>query len=385
MQLKVLCLTPWFPPYPESQEGNYIWDSVQALEHQGVQVDVLLTRPWKFSVKPIDLSKFNTSIKLFECNYLSIPRHFLKIISNFLFLRNVMPKLQELTKNNSYDLIHAHTETCGLAAQKAGKFYGIPSCITVHGVDTCHRMWNGRAGKMFYDALSKTDRLIYVGKPLHERFDPYLPRHDHIRIVYNGFRLPDLKKCPSTTFKDYDKWRIISVSNLVEGKGVDINLRALAKLNKSGVQSWCYTVVGDGAERKKLENLACQLGVADKVTFVGACPHDKVYKLLSQADVFSLPSYREAFGIAYLEAMNFGLLTIGVLGQGAEAFIKNNENGILVKAKDVDALASKFKFVFQNLDKAKIFAEAGKATAFESFTWKIHAKNLLEVYYDLCR
>ena len=71
--------------------------------------------------------------------------------------------------------------------------------------------------------------------------------------------------------------RVISVSNLHEGKGIDLNIMALAKLEKSGVGDWSYQIVGDGDEKAKLKALVAKHGLQSKVQFHGSQPHNKVF------------------------------------------------------------------------------------------------------------
>ena len=175
----------------------------------------------------------------------------------------------------------------------------------------------------------------------------------------------------------------VSPSNLQKGKGVDITLRALAALKKHHVFNWHYTIVGDGPERKNLENLVKQLQLECFVSFVGLCAHGKVYEYLKASDVFCLPSYREAFGIAYLEAMAYGLLAIGVQGEGPEAFINNEKTGLLVKPRDVQALAALLKTIFEQQETMQIIAQQGQLHVLKELTWDKHAEHLLEIYKEL--
>ena len=177
--------------------------------------------------------------------------------------------------------------------------------------------------------------------------------------------------------------RFISVSNLQEGKGIDLNLQALSRLKARGWSDWTYTIVGEGVERKRLKRLVCHLNFNEQVFFAGACPHRQVYDYLQNADVFILPSYREAFGIAYLEAMSCGLLTIGVVGEGPECFIENTKTGFLVPPKDIDALANTLEQVFLSREQIQKIASNGKQYVHQNLTWHAHAKQLLSVYLNI--
>src|SRR3989344_1505514 len=89
---------------------------------------------------------------------------------------------------------------------------------------------------------------------------------------------------------------IIIISRLVPKNGVDILIRALFVIRYS------LFVIGDGPERKKLENLARDLGVANRVDFIGSVPNEKISEYLRRAFVFARPSRSEGLGTAFLEA-----------------------------------------------------------------------------------
>jgi glycosyltransferase involved in cell wall biosynthesis len=176
-------------------------------------------------------------------------------------------------------------------------------------------------------------------------------------------------------------YRLVSVSNLHEGKGIDITLEALAILDAQGKRDWTYTIVGDGAERRALAASADSLGLGDRVRFAGAQRHDAVFRTLMECDVFVLPSYREAFGIAYLEAMACGLPTIAVRGQGPGAFIEDGRTGFLVAPRSAEAVAACLAQIMSRPEAARAIGERARARA-QEYTWDAHALRLLEVYSE---
>ena len=173
--------------------------------------------------------------------------------------------------------------------------------------------------------------------------------------------------------------RFISVSNLAEGKGIDLTLQALAALPGDTPRDWNYTIVGDGPQRPSLEKLAADLGLASRVTFTGAWPHGRIYEQLFAADIFVLPSYREAFGIAYLEAMAAGLLAIGVTGQGPGAFVTSGETGLLVEPRSVPDLAGALAWTLHHPEEARTLADRGRRRAITEFTWRKHGMAMSRV------
>ncbi len=137
-----------------------------------------------------------------------------------------------------------------------------------------------------------------------------------------------------------DEKRIISVSRLSHKNGLDLLIRALALLPEN-VKLW---LVGDGEDREMLEALAKELGVAERVSFLGNKTHDEVAKLFQECDMFCRPSRTEGLGNAFLEAMAAGLPTIGTPVGGIPDFL-NEETGWLCEPENPESVADAMKRV----------------------------------------
>lgn len=383
MSLKVLCITSEFPVHPKSNRYLYLWHSLEALKQANVESVVLHTPPWKPYVNDdVDIGQF--PLKISKVHYYSIPRHFFRRISNFFYLLRVVPEIRKLHKIHQFDLIHAHGEIAGLAAVSASKKLHIPSVVTIHGIDMCPRMWKGVTKKMFSKMFDRVDRIVYVGEPLQTHFRNMMKNDAHCRIVPNGFRLPSMQSASEDRLKDNQCVRLISVSNLHEGKGIDITLHALGKLKQQGMNNWFYTIIGSGDQQEYLRQIIFQYHLSDQVAFLGDCTHEEVYANLAKSDIFCLPSYREAFGIAYVEAMAHGLLTIGVKEQGPQAFIEHGKTGFLVEPKNSDSVYNVLKTAINHFEAMQDIVSAGKEHVLSQFTWRKHAEKLLGVYREVC-
>jgi len=381
--MRILCLTPWFPNAPGEREGNYIFDSVMALRDQGVEVKVLLVRAWKPWQRHVpNYPAFPADLDLHLVHYPRIPRNYLQWLSNRLLFSRVYRAIVKYSRLHEVQLIHAHTEAMAEVAAAAAKALEIRSIVTIHGINTSHRyLGTGAQKKHFKNALNACGRVVLVGEPLRTFFSNITKRDDHFRVVHNGFRIScssEGRQICTGLIK-----RLISVSNLHEGKGIDLTIRALARLKLNNINNWSYCIIGDGDKRSELERLVQDIGLQEQVTFFGAVEHAEVPAHLNRADIFVLPSYREAFGIAYLEAMACGLLTIGVEGQGAAEFISHEQNGLLTRGRDIDNLAITIRFALENTAAVRKMAAAGRVTARRDFSWSNHARALHSVYCEL--
>lgn len=103
--------------------------------------------------------------------------------------------------------------------------------------------------------------------------------------------------------------RFIFVGRLIRLKGVDMLLEAFAAVTKTDTE---LHIVGDGPQRPALEQQAAQLGIRERVHFVGFVPHTECLHRLRAADVFVFPSVHDCGGAAVLEAMSVGLPVIAI-------------------------------------------------------------------------
>ena len=99
-------------------------------------------------------------------------------------------------------------------------------------------------------------------------------------------------------------------------KGHDRIIRALPNLRRQD-RAVVYLIAGEGDDRARLERLASELGVEDRVRFLGKVPFEDLPDAYRAADLFALPSTGEGFGIVYIEAMACGTPAIGLSMGGA--------------------------------------------------------------------
>lgn len=392
MPQKILIVTPWFPNTPEDGRFNFILHSVEALRKAGNQLATLVTRPWTPSIfgflkaewrRPrMQRERFDPSLGIRVRHHLSFPRHSFQDAVWELYRNTVAPQMMRMAREISAQVIHVHSDVAAFAAIPVAKELGIPVVLTLHGINTDPRPLATPAKRArLRRILAGVDRVVLVGDPLRAYFAPLAGGDGNFRVVPNGFFLPPADPNP-TAGKDEDTLRLISVANLQEGKGIDLNLQALALLDQRGLRNWRYSVVGGGIERPRLEAMADEYGLRDRVTFFGHLPHREALAKLAEADLFILPSYREAFGVAYLEAMAAGLLAIGVKGQGPEAFLRDGESGFLIPPRDREALAGKLEFAIGHREECRRMARRGREVVRDGFTWERHAEKLMAVYSE---
>lgn len=96
-------------------------------------------------------------------------------------------------------------------------------------------------------------------------------------------------------------------------------------------------IVGGGPDEQALKQLPVNLGIAERVTFLGRVPRKKVFERMRRADCLVMVS-KETFGMVYIEAMFQGCIVIAAKGQGIDGIVVDGENGFLVPVNDMNAL-----------------------------------------------
>ncbi|HMK93538.1 MAG TPA: glycosyltransferase, partial [Thermoleophilia bacterium] len=124
---------------------------------------------------------------------------------------------------------------------------------------------------------------------------------------------------------------------------------------------------------------AAQLGLAARVHLLGRLPHDDVLALMERALVFALPSWDEAFGLVYTEAMMAGTPVIACRAEGPEDFVVDGVTGYLVPAHDATALTTAIERVLDDPAAARAAGAAGRRAA-AGLTWQRNADRQKQIY-----
>ena len=169
---------------------------------------------------------------------------------------------------------------------------------------------------------------------------------------------------------------LLTLSRLHKVKGLDTALRALADLPD------CYLwIAGDGPEETALRQLAAELGVAERVRFLGWRTDRGA--LLKGADICLLPSRYEPFGTVILDAWSMGTPFIACASDGPGAYIRNGENGMLVPADDPRALARAVRQVLDDEVLRARIAANGTAEYQAGFTRAAVTRRLMARYEEI--
>jgi phosphatidyl-myo-inositol dimannoside synthase len=165
-------------------------------------------------------------------------------------------------------------------------------------------------------------------------------------------------------------------------KGVDTLISALPHVLKTATDIF-LVLVGDGDDRPRLERLACDLNVGDRIRFLTAVTPDQLFASYANCEIFALPSKGEGFGLVFLEAMAHGKPVIGGAHGGIPDIVEDGATGILVPHGDVGKLAQAIVFLLENPAQAKEMGARGRDRVMKSFSFEQFQTRLTQILSSL--
>ena len=180
---------------------------------------------------------------------------------------------------------------------------------------------------------------------------------------------------------------MVTVGRLQRRKGHDLAIEALAR-GGAALERVRYLIVGDGDERARLEQLAVEHGVGDRVMFTGAVSGDLLPDYYGAGDVFVHPNRidgndTEGFGIVFLEAAAAGLPTIGGASGGVPEALEKDVTGLLVSGTDPDELAAAIGTLASSTELRRRMGDAGRDRVRQRFTWERAAEKVGAIHHRL--
>lgn len=243
------------------------------------------------------------------------------------------------------DVIVSHVDRTNVLSLFAAMGTRYPVVIVEHNHFRRHKI-----GKLWewlrFAAYPRADRIVTVSRGLIAA----LPRNLAGRAVAIHNPIRPMAK----TEHRAPVVEVAAMGRLVPQKGFDLLIRAFARVVQARPEAR-LTIWGDGADRKALENMAAELGIADAVRLPGRTTDPS--GAFSQAGLFVLPSRYEGFGLVLAEAMSAGLPVVSFdCESGPSEIVRDGVDGLLVPPEDTAALAAAILQVMGNDDIAGRFA-----------------------------
>jgi phosphatidylinositol alpha-1,6-mannosyltransferase len=191
---------------------------------------------------------------------------------------------------------------------------------------------------------------------------------------------------PSTARSIYElragRW-LVTVARLTPHKGIDTGIRCLAALG-TDIPELRYAVAGTGPDLERLEGLARDLGVRDRVHFLGQVPDAHLPALYNMGEVYLAPSRLEehdveGFGIAIVEASASGLPVIAGRSGGTADAVLEGETGVLVDPENPVAFAEALRLLLGDRSLAGAMGNAGRRAVETFFNWDRVAEAMRDI------
>ncbi len=202
-----------------------------------------------------------------------------------------------------------------------------------------------------------------------------IPQHKFAKVIPNFSRLEPVP----TVVKPVRIEKIFAAGRFVKKKGFNILLEALAEL-KAIDMNFSLKIAGDGPEFSRIKALSIELGINDKVQFLGH--RNDIPDLIKNADLFVLPSLHEPFGIIVLEAMAMGTPILATRTDGPlEVF--DDHSAILVDIGDKTSLADGLRQAIQDPERCRSRAQNALNAYKSCYTADAVVPKVLALYNDV--
>jgi phosphatidylinositol alpha-1,6-mannosyltransferase len=200
-------------------------------------------------------------------------------------------------------------------------------------------------------------------------------------VAWNDSAIHRVHKATRVCERDGKRVRVLSVCRLdarEQYKGVDTVIKALPAV-LARVPDLEYVVVGTGSDLERHKKMAADLGVADRVQFLGSVDEGTLRSAYESCDVFALPSAGEGFGIVFLEAMHYRKPIIAANSGATPEVVTDRETGMLVESGNVEQLAAAMIALCTNRPERDRMGNAGSKRLQENFTFAHFKRRLHEI------
>jgi glycosyltransferase involved in cell wall biosynthesis len=343
-----------------------------------VQSRVVAPVPWfparYAEYKSVPLRSERNGLEVRHPRYLNIPKVGMNLAPLLLARCAKREVGRMIDEGYDFDAIDAHYfYPDGVAAVMLGKYFNKPVVITARGSDVNLLPQFPLPRRMIQWAASNAHGIITVSQALKDRLVQLGAAPSAVTPLRNGVDLQRFEPLDRDAIRNQlgiAGYTMISVGNLIELKGHHLVIRALQRM--PGV---LLLIAGKGPDRGKLETLAQELGVAERVRFLGAVQQTELKLYLNAADVMVLASSREGWANVLLESMACGTPVVASNVGGSPEVVAAPEAGLLMSEYSSDGVADAVQRLrARNPERAAVRRYA------EQFSWDFTTRGQIELF-----
>ena len=330
--------------------------------------------------QPTRLDVFNENVYYHEVTFENYP-----LFKYPPYEMALASKIVDAAKFEKLDILHVHYAiphaSSAFMAQKILESQGIslPFITTLHGTDITLVGRDVTYEPVVSFSINASDGVTAVSENLKKRTYDHFDFTRDIKVIPNFIDLDRFQKHPKEHFKraicPNDEKLVVHTSNFRKVKRVDNVLKIFKNISDKIPAK--LLLVGDGPERSAIENLSRELDITENIRFLGKL--DVVEEVLSVADLFLMPSEKESFGLAALEAMACQIPVVSTNAGGIPELNIHGVTGFIAEINDVDAMS---KYALEVLDDKNLrkFKDAALKQA-EKFDQSVIVPQY-EAYYE---
>ena len=373
MTLKILVLSSLYPNAVQPRHGIFIEHRVAHLARAGDEIRVVAPVPWFPSDNPrfgryaalarIPKADERRGVPILHPRYPVVPKVGMAL-TPWLMAAALYPVLAKLRREFDFDVIDSYyLYPDGVAAALLGRWFDVPFTMTALGSDVTQIPESTSARHMILQAARRAAAVTTVAGALRDQMLTLGARPDNISVVLHGVDLdlfsPPQDRAALRARLNITQPTVMCVGYLVDNKGIDLAIRAIARL--SGVR---LMIAGTGPCGVALKALAESLGVRDRVDFLGHVDQQSLPELYGAADVVANCSAREGMSNVLLESLACGTPLVATPVWGSPEVVSCAEAGVLARDRSDGAIAEAIAHLIADPpDRAKTRLYA------ETFNW----------------
>lgn len=285
-----------------------------------------------------------------------------------------------------FDVIYCHfAQIAELARQlRSVGFFEGPLVAVVHGFDVTTLV--AEHGRDYYAPLFReASRLLPVSELFQKKLVGLGADPGKVEVRRMGVDTAALAYRPRV-LEPGETPRLVSVGRLVEKKGLELGLRAVAIAEQRSGRALHYDIVGDGPLRAELEAAAAREGIGEHVTFHGSRTSRETMELLGRAHVLLAPSVTakngdmEGIPVVLMEAMAQGLPVLSTRHSGIPELVEDGTSGVLVREGDADALGAALADLLAHPERWGDLTRAARLRVEAEFDNRVLARRLAQSF-----